>query len=152
MIKRITKTDGRREFPPHLYEPLPERRPAQEKFTVIRGHRSPRCRIGFTQPFPWDRLDALKIPITPHHSMDYWPSLDALFHQAAEQVGNEIVMDRHIYGGAPCVAGTRVPVYAILELLEAGWSLKKIASKKGFPITPKQLAASLRFAAIVMER
>jgi uncharacterized protein (DUF433 family) len=60
-------------------------------------------------------------------------------------------MNRRIYGGAPCVANTRVPVYVILQMVEDGCSHKQIL--KAFPtIGEEGLKAALRFAALVMER
>ncbi len=76
---------------------------------------------------------------------------DELFRQAAVKVGHKIKIDRKILGGAPCIAGTRIPVYSILQLLEAGYSRKRIL--KSFPsLSPEDLEAALRFAVIVMER
>lgn len=76
---------------------------------------------------------------------------DELFCQAAAKVGHKIEIDRKILGGAPCIAGTRVPVYSILQLVEAGYSRKRIL--KSFPsLSPEDLEAALRFAVIVMER
>ena len=67
-------------------------------------------------------------------------SIDDIFNRAAESVSSRIVMDKRVYGGAPCVAGTRVPVYAILELMEAGFSHKKIL--KSFPAVGQQRIGS----------
>lgn len=76
---------------------------------------------------------------------------DELFRQAAAKVGHKIEVDRKILGGAPCIAGTRIPVYSILQLVEAGYSRKRIL--KSFPsLSPEDLEAALRFAVIVMER
>jgi uncharacterized protein (DUF433 family) len=74
-----------------------------------------------------------------------------MFRQAAEKVGNKIVMNRKIYGGAPCVTNTRVPVYVILQMVEDGCSHKQIL--KAFPSIGKEgLEAALRFSVLVMER
>ena len=74
-----------------------------------------------------------------------------LFREAVEKINNKIAIDTRIYGGAPCVANTRVPVYAILEMVEAGYSHKRIL--KAFPTIGKEgLAAALQFAVLVMER
>ncbi len=82
---------------------------------------------------------------------DVHDSIDDVFNRAAESINNTIVMDKRIYGGAPCVADTRVPVYAILELVEAGYSHKKIL--KSFPtISQRGLEAALQFATYVMEK
>jgi len=78
-------------------------------------------------------------------------SEDDLFQDATAKVNHKIQIGRKILGGAPCVAGTRIPVYAILQLVEAGYSHKKIL--KSFPSLSRQdLEAALRFSAIVMER
>jgi uncharacterized protein (DUF433 family) len=79
------------------------------------------------------------------------PSDEEVFQRAAAMVDQKIKMDRKILGGAPCIAGTRIPVYAILQLVEAGYSHKRIL--KSFPsLTAAGLEAALRFSAIVMER
>ena len=76
---------------------------------------------------------------------------DDLFRQAAAKVNHRIQIDRKILGGAPCIAGTRVPVYAILQLVEAGYSHKRVL--KSFPsLSQEDLEAALRFSAIIMER
>lgn len=76
---------------------------------------------------------------------------DEVFRQAAAKVGHKIQIDRKILGGAPCVAGTRIPVYAILQLVEAGYTRKRIL--KSFPsLSREDLEAALRFSVIVMER
>jgi len=82
---------------------------------------------------------------------NYHDSVEEYFRQAAEKVNNKIAMNKRIYGGAPCIADTRVPVYAILEMVEAGYSHKRIL--KAFPLIGKEgLEAALRFAVLVMER
>lgn len=80
------------------------------------------------------------------------PALDdELFERAAAKVNHRIQIDRRILGGAPCIAGTRIPVYAILQLVEAGYSHRRVL--KSFPsLKQEDLEAALRFSAIVMER
>jgi uncharacterized protein (DUF433 family) len=76
---------------------------------------------------------------------------EEVFQKAAAAVGGKIQLDRKILGGAPCVAGTRIPVYAILQLVEAGYTHKRIL--KSFPsLSKEELEAALRFATLVMER
>lgn len=76
---------------------------------------------------------------------------EELFQQAAAKLNHKIQIDRKILGGAPCIAGTRIPVYAILQLVEAGYSHKRVL--KSFPsLRQEQLEVALRFSAIVMER
>ena len=76
---------------------------------------------------------------------------EEVFQRAAAKVDQRIRMDPKVLGGAPCIAGTRIPVYAILQLVEAGYSHKRIL--KSFPsLSAEDLEAALRFSAIVMER
>lgn len=76
---------------------------------------------------------------------------DEIFQQAVALVNNKIEIDRKVLGGAPCIAGTRIPVYAILELVEAGYSHKKII--RSYPsLSQEDLDAALRFSVIVMTR
>lgn len=92
---------------------------------------------------------------TMEYSVEFEPSTsasdDELFEKAAAEVNYKIEIDRKILGGAPCIAGTRIPVYAILQLVEAGYNYIKIL--KSFPALNKDdLEAALRFSVIVMER
>ncbi|MBI4311920.1 MAG: DUF433 domain-containing protein [Chloroflexi bacterium] len=51
-----------------------------------------------------------------------------------------------ILGGRPCVAGTRIPVYAVLELVEAGMSFD-IISREYYPsLTPEDVQACIHYA------
>jgi uncharacterized protein (DUF433 family) len=51
-----------------------------------------------------------------------------------------------ICSGKPCFSGTRIPVYILLERLEAGESTQKIL--KGYPSLRKQhVQAALHYAA-----
>jgi uncharacterized protein (DUF433 family) len=96
----------------------------------------------------WDRPFSAKAAAPrPVESL----SNNDIFQQAAAKVEHKIQINRRILGGAPCVRGTRIPVYAILELLEAGYTHKRIL--KSFPaLSSADLEASIRFAIYVMER
>jgi len=98
-----------------------------------------------------EATNQLVAKIAPQINSDLRNSTDELFRQAAEKVGNKITINRKIYGGAPCVANTRVPVYVILQMVEDGCSHKQIL--RAFPSIGKEgLEAALRFSALVMER
>lgn len=121
---------------------------SRQKFSVGRGDARSSCLI--PGALEWrgyeENFDKFSFAIS-----EPFNAIDALFQQAAEKVNNQVVIDRRIYGGAPCVANTRVPVYAILEMVEAGYSHKRIL--KAFPLIDKKgLEAALRFAILVMER
>ncbi len=44
-------------------------------------------------------------------------------------MNDRIVSTPQILGGKPCVKGTRIPVYMVLELVEAGISFHEIRAK-----------------------
>lgn len=113
------------------------------KWTIL---RTPGFRPTYQAP-EWDRsLWEFRIEARPNSPA----SGDELFQQAAAKVHHKIQIDRKILGGAPCIAGTRIPVYAILQLVEAGYTRKRIL--KSFPsLSQEDLEAALRFSVIVME-
>ncbi len=47
-----------------------------------------------------------------------------------------IVSDSHILGGAPVFRGTRVPLQALIDYLESGYSIDQFL--QGFPTVTKQ--------------
>jgi uncharacterized protein (DUF433 family) len=98
-------------------------------------------------PTAWKNLMTVGIISEPKPLL----SDEEVFQRATAMVGGKIQIDRKILGGAPCIAGTRIPVYAILQLVEAGYSHKRIL--KSFPaLSDEELEAALRFSALVMER
>lgn len=61
-----------------------------------------------------------------------------------------IKIDPDIMGGAPCVAGTRIPVYMILDAVEYYGSPEAVV--KSYPnLTPEQVKDAIGFAKIVVE-
>jgi len=61
-----------------------------------------------------------------------------------------IVSDPKICSGKPCIKGTRIPVYIILDLLAAGESFEGI--KKAYPnITDDDIKACLNYAAALAD-
>ena len=64
-----------------------------------------------------------------------------------------ISVDPNICHGKPCFKGTRIMVWQILELLEAGVSVQEITSPTDFPqLTPEHIKAALHYAACVGRR
>lgn len=57
-----------------------------------------------------------------------------------------IIIDQKIHFGKPCIAGTRIPVYCVLELIHAGVSFNKIISKYYPDITPDDIKACIQYA------
>ena len=61
-----------------------------------------------------------------------------------------ISVNPEICHGKPCFKGTRIMVYLILEMLEAGCSYEEI--RQGYPdLTPDHVKAALHYAARVLE-
>ena len=59
-----------------------------------------------------------------------------------------ISVDPRICHGKPCFRGHRIPVYLVLELLEAGVKPEEIVGPSYYPqLTLKHIRAALRFAA-----
>ncbi|MDI6814218.1 MAG: DUF433 domain-containing protein [Desulfitobacteriaceae bacterium] len=58
---------------------------------------------------------------------------------------DRITIDPAICHGNPCIAGTRIPVYIISELLGAGQNIDEII--KAYPgLTPKDIKAALSYS------
>ncbi|MEW5956135.1 MAG: DUF433 domain-containing protein [Chloroflexota bacterium] len=56
-----------------------------------------------------------------------------------------------IYGGKPCIKGTRITVSMVLELLEDGLSFEKIIDDYYPHLTKEDLRACLEYAKAVIE-
>lgn len=62
---------------------------------------------------------------------------------------NRISIEPTICHGTPCIAGTRIPVYLILELLGAGQTAEEIIAS--YPdLTPEDIKAAISYAAQVV--
>lgn len=57
-----------------------------------------------------------------------------------------IVVDNGIHFGQPCVAGTRIPVYTMLELVQAGVPFDEITTKYYPDLTLKDVKACVHYA------
>ena len=154
MISTQQEDRARRAFEIQAADFRPKR---NEKWLVLEKfhirHEIQPCSLGYDKHITWlggqdedhDILGAAKLDVFLVHD-----SIDRVFERAAERGNNQVAMDKRIYGGAPCIAGTRIPVYAILELVEAGYSHPEIL--KSFPtIGQQELQAALQFAIYVME-
>ena len=61
-----------------------------------------------------------------------------------------INIDPNILGGRPVIAGTRVPVYVVLDMLASGETMEVVCEQYG--ITADDVRAALAYAAdIVMD-
>lgn len=59
---------------------------------------------------------------------------------------NRISIDPNISFGKPCIKGTRIPVYMILELIEAGYTAERILTDCYPQLTPEDIRAAVHYA------
>lgn len=57
-----------------------------------------------------------------------------------------IVIDPQVHFGQPCITGTRIPVYCVLELIQAGIPFDEIVKKYYPDITVEDIKACVRYA------
>jgi uncharacterized protein (DUF433 family) len=70
---------------------------------------------------------------------------------AKAQNGGRVVVDPKIMVGKPVIKGTRIPVYLILELLEAGQTIKQITDD--YPeLSEEDVKAAIHYAETLMKR
>ena len=100
----------------------------------------------FRELAPWRRLVT-----SPDRQRLHGPrTIDSLFNRATRAVKGAIVCTSGTLGGAPRIAGTRIPVYTVLGLVEEGYSVKRILRKYPY-LTCDQIESTIRFARIVLE-
>lgn len=62
-------------------------------------------------------------------------------------ISKYITVDPLVCHGKPCFKGTRIMVYLILELMEAGVSLEEIIGPRYYPqLTHRHIEAALHYA------
>jgi len=64
-------------------------------------------------------------------------------------INKYIVADSEICGGTPTFRGTRIMVWQVLEMLEAGMPVREIITSFMSPLTREHVKAALRYAADV---
>jgi uncharacterized protein (DUF433 family) len=64
---------------------------------------------------------------------------------------NRIVIDPAIYGGKPCIRGTRITVMMVLELIEDGLTFQQIIDGYHPQISEQDIKACLEYARAVVE-
>ena len=62
-----------------------------------------------------------------------------------------ISINPEICGGKPCVKGTRIPVYMVLELVEAGISFDEIVRDYYAHITEDHIRACVEYAIALIQ-
>jgi uncharacterized protein (DUF433 family) len=59
---------------------------------------------------------------------------------------DRIIIDKDVHFGQPCIAGTRIPVYCVLELVQSGISFDEIVNKYYPDITVEDIKACVAYA------
>ncbi|TKJ43551.1 antitoxin [Candidatus Aerophobetes bacterium Ae_b3b] len=62
-----------------------------------------------------------------------------------------IVVDNKVHFGQPCIAGTRIPVYCVLELVQAGISFQEIIDKYYPDLTIEDVQACVKYATEIVK-
>ena len=65
------------------------------------------------------------------------------------EINEYIVSDSEICGGTPTFKGTRIMVWQVLEMLEAGMPVKEIITSFMTPLTRKHIKAALHYASMI---
>lgn len=65
--------------------------------------------------------------------------------------GTRITIDNTIHFGQPCVVGTRIPVYAVLELVQAGIPFDEIVREYYPDLTVDDVVACVKYAVTLIK-
>jgi len=65
------------------------------------------------------------------------------------EINDYIVSDTDICGGTPTFKGTRIMVWQVLEMLEAGVPVEKILNAFLVPLTKEHIKAALHYASTI---
>ena len=63
-----------------------------------------------------------------------------------DSLEERIAIDPNICFGKPCIKGTHIPIYLILELIEAGYTPERILTDCYPEITREDIQASIHYA------
>jgi catechol 2,3-dioxygenase-like lactoylglutathione lyase family enzyme len=69
------------------------------------------------------------VPGGIHHSVVVVRDLEASLRFYRDGIGLDLLLDRHVEGGVPCVAGTRIPVATIVGLVANGLTTDEIVAE-----------------------
>ena len=62
-----------------------------------------------------------------------------------------ISVNPKICGGQPCIKGTRIPIYIILQLIGGDYSFERIINECYPQITPNDIKAVLEYAVMMVK-
>ena len=64
---------------------------------------------------------------------------------------DRIAVDSKVHFGQPCVRGTRVPVYCVLELVQAGIPFQEIVDRYYPDLTVEDVKACVEYATALVK-
>ena len=62
-----------------------------------------------------------------------------------------ISVDKDVAFGKPCIKGTRIPIYLILELIEAGYTPERIIEDCYPQLAKDDILAAIHYAAAILK-
>ncbi len=68
-----------------------------------------------------------------------------------QDMHDRIVSNQNVLGGKPCAKGTRIPVYMVLELVEAGISFDEIRTKFYPQLVDEDIKACIAYARQIVQ-
>jgi len=81
---------------------------------------------------------------------DFSISFESVLHSAVQDFGS-IAMDHDILSGSPRIAGTRIPVYMVLDAVQHSGSIE--GALTSYPdLTIEQVREAVSFAGAVLEQ
>ncbi len=66
-------------------------------------------------------------------------------------MNDRIVVNSKVLGGKPCVKGTRIPVYMVLELVEGGISFNEIPAKFYPQLSEEDIKTCIAYARQIVQ-
>lgn len=94
-------------------------------------------------------LETLKSGSLDNDARSYGISVSEAFRNAAKEYCG-VSVDPEVMAGAPCIAGTRIPVYMVLDALEYYGTMEGVL--KSYPrLTPDQVKDAIGFSKHVVE-
>ncbi len=110
--------------------------------TACQSHRI-QVVSGTSKPMPVAPIDA-GVPARP-----YDVTLLELFHRAKSEYPS-ISIEPQVMAGAPCVSGTRIPIYMILDAVQHYGSVEGVKRTYSY-LTSEQIKDAIGFAKLVVE-
>lgn len=97
-----------------------------------------------------DKVYIRDIEMKKNDFEDYQVPLSTLFKSAQKEYPS-ISINKKIMGGAPCIAGTRIPVYIILQMIAYKGSLDDALKAYEGRLTLQEIIDAIHFASSVLE-